>query len=442
MRRKNVGGKGVASLDFFTIDYNEDFSAFHSQTLLDQAEYLADAITYILSLYHQPINSRPDPTSVIVVAHSMGGIVARALFLQPHYQARSVSTLITIATPHVVPPATVDRGVDKVYEAINSYWRQGYGLEYGSYSERAREELSDLVTISISGGLSDTTIASEATSLSSLLPSNDSHGFTVFTTSIPGINTPIDHLALLWCEQLLQLISQSIISIVDVHVARGVVSREERIAKFGDRLLGGLESAAKRVEGREVALDALEKDGRTTVLKIGERLVVRPPQLKGRNVFVMPIPPIQSYGSALVFSVLTSSTIGRGKDSAVEVYACAPAKSLDVANDSLCTSLFPSHTSSLPLSLHASASPILPTSMQDGSFGYLTIDVAQLESKVSIVVVVKLETDWVLAEYGDRQKRVQVVEKSVLRALISVSRLDPMLIHCHSKQSYCWEGSL
>lgn len=88
---------GRRSLDFFTIDYNDDFSAFHGQTLLDQSEYLADCIRYILSLYHQEREGpgRSDPTSVIVVAHSMGGIVARAAFLHPNYQAGSISTLIT-----------------------------------------------------------------------------------------------------------------------------------------------------------------------------------------------------------------------------------------------------------------------------------------------------------------------------------------------------------
>lgn len=347
----------------------------------------------------------------------MGGIVARAAFLQPHYQAHSISTLITIATPHVVPPATVDRAVDNVYNDINSYWRQGYGLEFGAYSERAREELSDSVMISLSGGLSDTTIASEAVSLLSLLPSNDSHGFTVFTTSIPGIHTPIDHLALLWCEQLLQTISLGILSIIDVNQARGVVKRETRVALLGDKLLGGLESSSKRVEGRGVTLQALKQDGGGRTLNVGERLILRADETTGRNIFVMPIPPTRTYGSALVFTLLTSSNIGRARDSAVEVYACSPNDDLDANTEPICTPLFPSHTSVLPLSSHSPYSPILPTAAEDGTLGHLTIDLSQLESKSSIVVLVKSENAWVLAEYGDKLKRVQVVEKTVAREL-------------------------
>lgn len=65
VKRKGIGGKGSASLDFFTLDFNDDFSAFHGQTLLDQAEYLADAITFILSLYqrHQP-QDKPGESSL------------------------------------------------------------------------------------------------------------------------------------------------------------------------------------------------------------------------------------------------------------------------------------------------------------------------------------------------------------------------------------------
>jgi glycosylphosphatidylinositol deacylase len=53
-------------LDFFSVDFNEDITAFHGQTLLDQAEYLNDAITYILSIPHPGTisarlhSSRPD----------------------------------------------------------------------------------------------------------------------------------------------------------------------------------------------------------------------------------------------------------------------------------------------------------------------------------------------------------------------------------------------
>ncbi|GAA5980826.1 hypothetical protein JCM21900_003767, partial [Sporobolomyces salmonicolor] len=211
-----------SSLDFFTIDFNDDFSAFHGQTLLDQAEYTADCIRYILGLYANR-RGKPDPTSVIVVAHSMGGIVARAAFLSAQYQSRSISTLITFATPHLVPPITVDPGVNHVYAAVNSYWREAYSLSSSTSPllplthprSPAHEELRDLILVSISGGLSDDMIASESASLSSLVPADDSNGFAVSTTAIPGVQTPIDHLAILWCHQLMQTVAEALLAVVD-----------------------------------------------------------------------------------------------------------------------------------------------------------------------------------------------------------------------------------
>ena len=63
---------GIKNLDFFTVDFNEDFTAFDGQTMLDQAEYVNEAVRYILSLYLDPrVSGRdpdlPDPTSVVVL---------------------------------------------------------------------------------------------------------------------------------------------------------------------------------------------------------------------------------------------------------------------------------------------------------------------------------------------------------------------------------------
>ena len=93
--------------DFFTVDFNEELSAFHGNSLLEQAEYLNDAIQYILTLYKsRSIDSIPAPSSVTLVCHSMGGVVARAMFTLSNFKIASVNTIFTLATPHIEPPAT------------------------------------------------------------------------------------------------------------------------------------------------------------------------------------------------------------------------------------------------------------------------------------------------------------------------------------------------
>ena len=178
---------GGRSLDFFSgqllpnetkselmfipaVDFNEDFSAFHGTTLLEQAEYLNDAVRYILSLYTQLPSSRsrphplPDPEAVILVGHSMGGISARKMLLMPNYQLNSVNTILTLSTPHVVPPATFDSRIEDIYDEINTFWRSSYVTNHSPLpvESQYQQPLDEVVLISLSGGTSDTTITSDA----------------------------------------------------------------------------------------------------------------------------------------------------------------------------------------------------------------------------------------------------------------------------------------
>jgi len=439
VRRKGAAGstkEGGRSLDFFALDFNEDFSAFHGQTLRDQAEYLADAVRYVLTLYHAPAGGMPDPTSVMVVAHSMGGIVARAALLHSHYQANSISTMMTIASPHLVPPVTVDRGVDAVYEGISAYWRAGYGLiPTTSATSNAQEELANLVLVSIGGGVSDVTIASESSALTSLLPPGHSNGFAVTTTGIPGIWTPIDHLAILWCQQMMAVTAQALLSIVDVRYPSGVVPRAERVARLSDKLLGTLERPPTRLDGRTVTFASLEREGTATRLSVGERLVIRPGQsATARAVHLLPVPPVRTYGPARAFSLLTSAGIGRSQDTPIEVYACAFVDAGTAAVDEgaelsspLCTALFPSHVAQIPSSTHAPVSPVLPGLGEEDPMAYVTVDVKQLEGIDAIAVVVKEShgMDWVVAEFGPKGgERVKVVDKTAFQLLLGGWRME------------------
>ncbi|CAG8571393.1 9773_t:CDS:2, partial [Racocetra fulgida] len=135
----------------YDLDFNEEFSALHGHSLLEQAEYLNDAIRYILSLYpaarkNQQADSStqplPDPTAVIIIGHSMGGVVARTLFTMPNYQPGSINTILTMATPHILPPAPFDWQISKIYTDINDFWRNGY-----SQSVTRQNSLADLVKV-------------------------------------------------------------------------------------------------------------------------------------------------------------------------------------------------------------------------------------------------------------------------------------------------------
>lgn len=48
------------------------------------------------------------PQSVVLVGHSMGGVVARALYTLPRFHTDLVSLIITQASPHVAPVLALD----------------------------------------------------------------------------------------------------------------------------------------------------------------------------------------------------------------------------------------------------------------------------------------------------------------------------------------------
>lgn len=213
----------------YSADFNEDFSAFHAGTLKEQAEYLADCIKYIRALYSDQGDAAP--SAVIVIAHSMGGIAARYMFLQEGFEFESVKTLITLSTPHTIPPATFDRGVERIYHHINTFWQESHKSVYSP--------LNDTLSVSLAGGIADTMISSDYADMSSLVPR--SHGFSVITTSVPTLFSPVDHLAMMWCDQLRQQIISALLESTDLHRVDRTRRLDERLAIFQSHLLTGAE---------------------------------------------------------------------------------------------------------------------------------------------------------------------------------------------------------
>ncbi|KAI8048665.1 PGAP1-like protein-domain-containing protein [Syncephalis plumigaleata] len=259
---KELGGDsttahaGVLGLDMFTVDFNEEFTAFHGQSMLEQAEYINDAIQYILSLYsdrrpatqfqsHRSSLLYPAPTSVILLGHSMGGMVSRVAFTLPNFQRGSVNTLITISSPHIAPPAPLDRKINSIYSNVNAYWRRSF--------ERpgAANPLRDVILIAISGGRPDNMINSDLCDVASIVPRT--HGFTVYSTSIPRVWSSMDHHCILWCVAPVRTIVQSIYSVVDARRESQTKPRAARLIALRHQLLSGLDESDLR-EATEAAI--------------------------------------------------------------------------------------------------------------------------------------------------------------------------------------------
>ncbi|WWC64172.1 uncharacterized protein I303_106780 [Kwoniella dejecticola CBS 10117] len=206
---------GGRQLDFFSVDFNEEFSAFSARTLHDQANYIKSAIDRIFREYdHLPLSQRP--SQVILLAHSMGGIAAR-LAISDEEIAAKVDVLLTMSTPHTIPPLTIERDMDAIYSKIA---KPAHPLH-----------------ISLCGGVSDTQVVSDSCALPPNIVSADD-GFAVFTTGVPAAWTGVDHQAIVWCHQVRWLIAKSLLKMAQAG------SRAEKLSIARENFLGDHETVS------------------------------------------------------------------------------------------------------------------------------------------------------------------------------------------------------
>ena len=413
-----ASASGVRDLDFFTADFNEDITAFHGQTLLDQAEYLNDAIAFILSLYHDPQRPRgdpnlPDPTSVIIIGHSMGGIVARTMLTMPNYQANSINTIVTLSTPHARAPVSFDSEIVSTYGKINSYWRHAYSQKWANDNP-----LWHVTLVSIAGGGLDTVVPSDYSSLASLVP--DTHGFTVFTSTVPNVWTGADHLSILWCDQLRKIIIRALFEVVDVRRAGQTRPRAERMRAFKKCFLTGMEDIAeKQLSGKEPTTLLTLEDSSNTILATGERLVLRNlGRSEKSKAYLLPIPMSQGTPPQKRFTFLSDQSLdSSGVAGNIEVLFCSvfplhPSQSDSIfsmdmdlsASNSGSTRLACKSANSDTIHLPASRASSTFAFDEERPFSYLQYDIQDVSEYQFVAIVDKSmsPTDgWIVAEFSD-----------------------------------------
>jgi hypothetical protein len=177
--------------------------------------------------------------------------------------------------------------------------------------------------VSIAGGGLDTVVPSDYASVESLVP--DTHGFTVFTSTIPSVWTSMDHQAILWCDQFRKVIAQAIYDVVDVHRATQTKPRAERMRVFKKWFLTGMEGIAEKTAPRSDPTTLLTVDDNSdSIIAEGERLVLRTLGRAGTvRAHLMPIPPSGSPGMKR-FTLLTDAKLDKpGEHGKLEVLFCS-----------------------------------------------------------------------------------------------------------------------
>ena len=113
------------------------------------------------------------------MGHSMGGVVATSLLPSPN-----ISAVITMSTPHQLPPARFDRRIAAIYN-----------------NNQAALTTANTPILSLCGGATDLMVPSE----SCILPDAADVGVyrrTIFSSALEGCWTGVGHQVVVWCHQV------------------------------------------------------------------------------------------------------------------------------------------------------------------------------------------------------------------------------------------------
>ncbi|XP_035816400.1 uncharacterized protein [Zea mays] len=223
-------------LDWFAVDLEGEHSAMDGQILEEHTEYVVYAIHRILDQYKEShlerskggAQSSPDlPSSVILVGHSMGGFVARAAVVHPNLRKSAVETILTLSSPHQYPPIALQPSLGHFFSHVNEEWRKGYKT---GVSHAISSKLSNVVVVSVSGGIHDYQIRSRLASLDGIVPST--HGFMVGSSSMKNVWLSMEHQSILWCNQLAVQVAHTLLSIIDPVDRQPFSSTQKRVFVF------------------------------------------------------------------------------------------------------------------------------------------------------------------------------------------------------------------
>lgn len=192
----------------------------------------------------------------------MGGIVATSLL-----PSVDISAIITLSTPHTLPPARFDSRID---------------TRYSHLQQILREDTTPIV--SLCGGATDLMIPAESCILPIPVQVENSAGVfrrTVFSSALEGAWTGVGHREMVWCHQVRWRVARAALEMTS---APTLVRREFML----DRWLRDGHSLPSDLDGENLeAVLILSGTERIEMLKSGEPLVLNSPKEAG--VYLIPL---------------------------------------------------------------------------------------------------------------------------------------------------------
>ncbi|NXJ63440.1 PGAP1 deacylase, partial [Rostratula benghalensis] len=199
--------------NFFSVNFNEELVALYGGSLQRQTKFVHECIKVILKLYK---DREFAPTSVAIVGHSMGGLVARALLTLKNFKPELINLLITQATPHVAPVMPLDKYLTDFYTAVNNHWIL------------KAQDLRNLTTLSVAGGFRDYQVRSGLAFLPRL--SQHDSALSVVSSAVPRAWASTDHLSIVWCKELILATIRALFDLIDENTRQITEDPKKRMA--------------------------------------------------------------------------------------------------------------------------------------------------------------------------------------------------------------------
>lgn len=179
--------------DYFCIDFAEELSAFSGQILERQVEYLTEIVKFLSGLYSSIGNKQ----EIILIGHSMGGIVAKGAVYMDHQLLAhadvpsAVKMVITLNTPHARCLGALDRKFEDLFSKIHqSHLSKIVRIPNGDAGANVVPPL-----ISFSPGTRDIIVPSE---LSIVEESDLQFTLNVMTSEMPLVWASMEHQMSVW----------------------------------------------------------------------------------------------------------------------------------------------------------------------------------------------------------------------------------------------------
>ncbi|KAL0021017.1 hypothetical protein WJX77_007158 [Trebouxia sp. C0004] len=183
-------------------DFKEEMSAFDGAILERQTSFAVDCVKWLRQHYRQTYAA---DMPVVLVGHSMGGLVARAAAIALASEAesgQSILAIITLAAPHQQAPANVHAPLHAFYSRLQR--AAAVGTSPGA--AEAGFGKANVPLLSVAGGAKDMLVLPELNALIGVWP--DELTVEADVRDMPGIWVSADHQSLVWCNQLVILMAK------------------------------------------------------------------------------------------------------------------------------------------------------------------------------------------------------------------------------------------